>query len=99
MGLLLLLFSVIYAGYSICDNHNATYTQAIIVSSKPSGYAYFENQNGTQKMYDEVTVQYLVEGRTYSGDMLKRPGEYRIGEEVEYCYDKENYHLFMPKRI
>ncbi len=90
IGLLMLLFAFNIAGISIYENRNAEYTQATVLSGKPSVNMFFHKPDGTREPYDEITVEYAVDGKTYSGTVDKLPGEYEIGGKVEYCYDRSN---------
>lgn len=90
IGLLIFLLALIFAGYSTWSNRNAAYTKATIVSSEPSKNMSYHAPDGTIYRYDELVVEYSVDGVIYTGETIALPGEYEIGGEVEYCYNRKN---------
>lgn len=88
IGLLILLAASVYGIVSVWENRNAAYTQATVISAEPAGNVFLRKADGSEIMYDTLTLEYVVDGITYKGTTHKLPGEYEIGGQLRYCYDK-----------
>ena len=90
MGIVMILASIGFLVYSFIATQNYVKTEATVVSVEYDSTVVYDPEDTTTVDDHIVTMEYVVDGKTYQTETHAQQGDYSVGQKTEIRYNPGN---------